>query len=232
MIQVPNHTQIPNEFIDKCMGDLTHAQFKVLIAICRKTIGWHKHSDYISISQIVDLAKVSNKTVVQALKELEKMGYITTEKSKRSTTLITINYSTTSVTSTPPSVTTTQASVMSTPVASVMSTHTKETIKETIYKYSDFVDLWNECNGTNLRVTEGKRKQIRARLKKFTESEIKDAIRARSNSQWIKDNKQHNNWDALFRNDDSLEKWLVRASESQKEKDAWAAQGFSPVGIL
>lgn len=231
MIQVPNHTQIPNTFIDESMSKLTHAQFKVLIAICRKTIGWHKHSDYISISQIVELANVSNKTVVQALKELEKMGYITTEKTKRSTTLITINYDATSVTSTPPSVTTTQASVMSTQDASVMSTHTKETIKETIYKYNNFVDLWNECNGTNLRVTEGKRKQIRARLQKFTESEINDAIKARSNSQWIKENNQHNNWDALFRNDDSLEKWLVRASESQKEKDAWTEKGFSPVVI-
>ena len=233
MIQVPNHTQIPNTFIDESMSKLTHAQFKVLIAICRKTIGWHKHSDYISISQIVELANVSNKTVVKALKQLEEMGYITTQKSKRSTTLITINYDTNSVTSTPPSVTTTQASVVSTQDASVLSTHTKETIKETIYKYSNFVDLWNKFNGTNLRVTEGKRKQIRARLNKFTESEIESAIKARSNSQWIKENNQHNNWDALFRNDDSLEKWLVRASESQKEeKDAWAAQGFSPVGIL
>jgi len=226
MIQVPNHTQIPNTFIDESMSKLTHAQFKVLIAICRKTIGWHKQSDYISISQIVELAGVSNKTVVGAIKELEKMGYITTQKSKRSTTLITINYGTISVTSTPPSVTTTQD-------ASVMSTHTKETIKETIYKYSELVDYWNECNGTQLRVTEGKRKQIKARLNKFTESEIQSAIKARSESQWIKENNQHNNWDALFRNDDSLEKWLVRASESQKEeKDAWEVQGFSPVGIL
>lgn len=233
MIQVPNHTQIPNEFIDKCMGELTHAQFKVLIAICRKTIGWHKHSDYISISQIMELANVSNKTVVNALVQLEEMGYITTQKSSHRTTLITINYQdSTSVVSTPTSVTSTQGSVMSTQVTSVMSTHTKETIKETIYKYSEFVDLWNECNGTQLRVTEGKRKQIRARLGKFTESEIESAIKARSNSQWIKENNQHNNWDALFRNDDSLEKWLVRASESSEEKDAWAEKGFSPVGIL
>lgn len=232
MIQVPNHTQIPNEFIDKCMGELTHAQFKVLIAICRKTIGWHKQSDYISISQIVELANVSNKTVVQALKELEKMGYITTQKSKRSTTLITINYSTASVTSTPPSVTTTQASVMSTQDASVMSTHTKETIKETIYKYTDFVDLWNECNGTKLRITDGKRNQIKARLKKFTEAEIELAIKTRGATKWIKENNQSNNWDAMFESDDSLEHWLLRSDEQAPEKDAWAAQGFSPVGIL
>lgn len=228
MIQVPNHTQIPNTFIDESMSKLTHAQFKVLIAICRKTIGWHKHSDYISISQIVELANVSNKTVVQALKELEKMGYITTEKTKRSTTLITINYDATSVTSTPPSVTTTQASVMSTQDASVMSTHTKETIKETIYKYSDFVDLWNQTYGTKLKVTESKKKQIRDRLKTFTEDEIKESIRNRAKDKWLNGDGIEflKEWSAFWRNDEKVERYLN--TDENSEKDAWAAQGFSP----
>ena len=108
----------------------------------------------------------------------------------------------------------------------------ENSINTNTINYQLYVEYWNECNKTNLRVTEGKRKQIRARLGKFTDTEIKSAIKARSESQWIKDNNQQNNWDALFRNDDSLEKWLVRASESQGEKDAWAEKGFSPVGIL
>ena len=232
MIQVPNHTQIPNVIIDEHMSKLSHAQFKVLMAICRKTIGWHKQSDYISISQIVELTGVSNKTVVGAINQLEKKGFIVTKKSNRSTTLITINYEVTSVVSTPTSVTITPPSVVSTPVTSVVSTHTKETIKENIYKYNNYVDLWNECNGTNLRITDTKRKQIRSRLKRFSESEIESAIRARGASDWIKNNNQGHNWNALFRNDDSLEKWLARASESQKDKDAWESQGFSPAGIL
>ncbi len=209
------------------MGELTHAQFKVLIAICRKTIGWHKHSDYISISQIVELANVSNKTVVSALKQLEEMGYITTQKSSHRTTLITINYQdSTSVVSTPTSVTSTQGSVMSTQVTSVMSTHTKETIKETIYKYSEFVDLWNECNGTKLRITDGKRNQIKARFKKFTEAEIESAIKARGSTKWVKENNQSNNWDAVFKSDDALEHWLLRSDEQSPEKDAWAKDGW------
>ena len=64
MLEVPNHTQIPNAIIDDLMSKLSHAQAKVLIAICRKTLGWHKQSDYISISQIMKLTSVSNKTVV------------------------------------------------------------------------------------------------------------------------------------------------------------------------
>ena len=225
MIQVPNHTQIPNEFIDKCMGELTHAQFKVLIAICRKTIGWHKHSDYISISQIVELAKVSNKTVVQALKELEKMGYITTQKSKRSTTLITINYESASVTSTPPSVTTTQASVMSTQVASVMSTHTKETLKETIYTDSkSYIPTLDE--EIAYFDENGYTKEHATKMYQFYSASVT------SNKQkYWKDSKGNyvRNWKQKC-----ISVWF--RDEGKKgdggNDDAWAAQGFSPVGIL
>ena len=176
----------------------------------------------------MELANVSNKTVVNALVQLEEMGYITTRKSERMTTLITINYEGASVMSTPPSVTTTQPSVMSTQVASVMSTHTKETNKKTIYKYSEFVDLWNECNGTKLRITDGKRNQIKARLKKFTEAEIESAIKARGSTKWVKENNQSNNWDAVFKGDDALEHWLLRSDEQSPEKDAWAKDGWKP----
>jgi len=230
MIQVPNHTQIPNTFIDESMAKLTHAQFKVLIAICRKTIGWHKHSDYISISQIVELANVSNKTVVKALKQLEEMGYITTQKSKRSTTLITINYNDTSVTSTPPSVVSTQGSVMSTQDTSVLSTHTKETIKETIYKYNDFVDSWNELHGTRLKVTESKKKQIRARLKTFTEDEIMESMRNRVKDEWLNgDGKKFlREWSAFWRSDEKIERYLNSSDSEKGAVDAWEAQGFKP----
>ena len=133
-MDVPNHTQIPNSIIDEHMKSLSPAQFKVLIAICRKTIGWHKQCDYISISQIVELAGVSNKTVINAIKDLERMEFIITEKSNRSTTKITLNYNVTSVLSTPTSGITTPPSGATTPVASGITTHTKETLKENIYK--------------------------------------------------------------------------------------------------
>lgn len=230
MIQVPNHTQIPNTFIDESMARLTHAQFKVLIAICRKTIGWHKHSDYISISQIMELANVSNKTVVNALVQLEDMGYITTRKSERMTTLITINYEGASVMSTPPSVTTTQPSVMSTQGASVMSTHTKETIKQTIYKYSEFVDLWNELYGTRLKVTESKKKQIRARLETFTQDEIMESMRNRVKDEWLngEGKKFLTEWSAFWRSDEKIERYLNSADSQSGAVDAWAKDGWKP----
>lgn len=129
-MDVPNHTQIPNSIIDEHMKSLTPAQFKVLIAICRKTIGWHKQSDYISISQIVELAGVSNKTVIAAVRDLEQFGFIVTQKSNRTTTHITLNYNVTSVLSTPTSGITTPPSVATTQDASGITTHTKETINK------------------------------------------------------------------------------------------------------
>jgi phage replication O-like protein O len=218
MSQVPSHTQIPNEFIDESMARLTHAQFKVLIAICRKTIGWQKKSDYISISQIMDLAGVSNKTVVNALSQLEDMGYITTKKSKHATTHITINYDSTSVTST-------QGSVMSTQVSSVMSTHTKEITKENIYMYKRFVTLWNETYGTDLRITDKKRGQIKARLKTFSDEEIERSIKNRANDEWINNEgkKYRGNWDSFWRNDDKIERYLNGSEGS----DSWQSKGFT-----
>jgi phage replication O-like protein O len=215
------------------MKELSGSEFKVIMAILRKTLGWHKWADYISISQIMEATGLSNRQSINCVNSLEKKGFIRTKKSKRRTTLITINFTEPSEKTSQGGENSSQGSEESSLATGEKSSHTKPNNKPINYKYSELVDYWNECNGTQLRVTEGKRKQIRSRLGKFTESEIQSAIKARSESQWIKENNQHNNWDALFRNDDSLEKWLVRASESQgEEKDAWTEKGFSPVGIL
>jgi phage replication O-like protein O len=211
------------------MKELSGSEFKVVMSILRKTLGWHKWADYISISQIMEATGLSNRQCINCVNSLEKKGFIKTKKVKRRTTLITINFTDPSEETSPDGENSSQGSEESSLATGEKSSHTKPNNKPININHSRFVDLWNECNGTQLRVTEGKRKQIKARLGKFTESEIQSAIKARSESQWIKENKQQNNWDALFRNDDSLEKWLVRASESQmEEKDAWAAQGYTP----
>lgn len=63
-ITAPNYTQIPNEILD-AMDTMTPAAFKVLIAICRRTFGWHKTRDVISLSQLVETTGLS-RTAVQA----------------------------------------------------------------------------------------------------------------------------------------------------------------------
>lgn len=60
----PNFTQIPNDLLDK-MADMSPAEFKVLMAICRKTFGWRKSHDVISLSQLEEMTGLS-RTAVQA----------------------------------------------------------------------------------------------------------------------------------------------------------------------
>jgi phage replication O-like protein O len=198
------------------MSELSHAQFKVLMAICRKTIGWHKQSDYISISQIVELTGVSNKTVVGAIKQLERKGFIVTQKSKHATTLITINYEVTSVTSTQGSVVSTQGSVVSTPVTSVVSTHTKETINKeesSIPSLEDVIDYFNRNGYT----TDSARKMYdyyqasvkgsRQKYWKDSRGNLVRSWRQKAQSVWFK------------------------PENKKKDGDSWEAQGFSPVVI-
>lgn len=73
----PNYTQIPNEIIDKWMRDLSGLQFKIIICICRKTFGWHKDKDKISVSQLEEMTGSSWRRMFNAVKDLEKVGMIT-----------------------------------------------------------------------------------------------------------------------------------------------------------
>jgi phage replication O-like protein O len=78
----PNYTQIPNVVFDYWMHVLTHAEFKVLCAICRKTFGWRKAEDYISTKQIVDMTGVSKRSVHECIASLHKKGLIEIIRSK------------------------------------------------------------------------------------------------------------------------------------------------------
>ena len=48
----PNYTQTPNEFFDELAPKLTEAELRVLIYVIRRTFGFHKKADAISLSQM------------------------------------------------------------------------------------------------------------------------------------------------------------------------------------
>jgi len=125
-----NHTQISNDFLEIHMKNLSGGATKVFLAISRKTIGWHKETDSISISQIMALTGLSNRGVINSISELEKNGLIKvfrkkTEKDFNYTNKYTIDYEESS-----------QGSEESSPISSEESSQTKETIKETKTKES------------------------------------------------------------------------------------------------
>jgi Bacteriophage replication protein O len=49
----PNTTPIPDEVFDELLADLSGAEIKVLLYICRRTFGWKKDSDNISLNQML-----------------------------------------------------------------------------------------------------------------------------------------------------------------------------------
>ena len=70
----PNTTQVPNFVFDVLMAKCGKAptRFFVLLAIIRKTYGWQKHEDLLSLSQIIELTGMSKNAVKDALKFWQK----------------------------------------------------------------------------------------------------------------------------------------------------------------
>ena len=97
------------------------------------------------------------------------------------------------------------------------------------YNYTQFVDSWNELYGTRLKLTESKKKQIRARLETFTQDEIMESMRNRVKDEWLNGEGKNflTEWSAFWRNDEKIERYLNN-STSVEVQDAWAKDGWKP----
>ena len=74
------------------MSKLSGSAGKVFIAISRKTIGWHKDTDFISYSQIQALTGLGKTSISNAIKELGKMDLITIKRVNGRMNNYSINY--------------------------------------------------------------------------------------------------------------------------------------------
>jgi len=75
-ITQPNYTQTPNDLFDHWLPHLSEGELKVLLVIMRKTFGWHKKRDRISISQLAKITGMKEETVINASKSLQGKGII------------------------------------------------------------------------------------------------------------------------------------------------------------
>lgn len=73
MYEIP-FTKVPNSIFD--IQGLNVYEFRILMHIIRKTIGFNKEADGISISQFIKATGISKPTVVKTIKSLEKMKFI------------------------------------------------------------------------------------------------------------------------------------------------------------
>lgn len=118
----PNWTQTPNRLFDEDMRDMSNVELRVVLVAVRKIRGFHKERDGISLSQFEEMSGLSRKSVIKGIKEAIARGvlYKIDSVGKKGESIYAL-----SVKSTIPSNST---SVVSTPVASGVSTHTKESL--------------------------------------------------------------------------------------------------------
>ncbi len=79
MTDQPNYTRLPNAIIE-AMPTLGNAELRVLLAIARKTIGYQKHSDRISLSQIEAMTGLTHRNAHAALHALIAKGMVVQEQ--------------------------------------------------------------------------------------------------------------------------------------------------------
>lgn len=96
--------------------------------------------------------------------------------------------------------------------------------KKTVKK---LVDYWNKQNDTNLRPTDRKRTQVDRRLDTFSEKELMTAIKNRAADDWVQQQGQASNWDAMFRNDDKIDHWLNRTPAEEDEQEEQFTEALS-----
>lgn len=70
------YTKLPNEFVDDVMPTISAISTVVYVAIARRTIGWQKDSDSISLSQLVRATGLTRPSVVKAINELAQRNLI------------------------------------------------------------------------------------------------------------------------------------------------------------
>src|ERR687886_1931070 len=88
----PHYTMVPDEIFDRYLADLSGAELKVLLYITRHTLGWHKHADRLSLTQICHgiLRRdgtpqdrgtgLHRETACRAIRALEQRGLITVRR--------------------------------------------------------------------------------------------------------------------------------------------------------
>lgn len=66
------HTKIPNDLLDKHMADMGVAELKVVLFAMRQTLGYHRASDGISLSQFMAATGLSRQGVLDGIENAKK----------------------------------------------------------------------------------------------------------------------------------------------------------------
>lgn len=126
---IPNSFQVPNAVIDELMAELSGAELKLYLFVLRKTKGWNKEADAISVSQFMEACKLSNRKVIDGCKRLVELGLLAQVTGSRGTKVFSVKNYTCEESSLVKKVHST--SEESSLVTSEESSHTKYQVKNT-----------------------------------------------------------------------------------------------------
>ncbi len=74
--QSPNHTQVPNDLFDKHLSEMKKSELKVVLAVIRHTLGFHRRKTRVSIRDIMGLTGLANASVTSGAEEAEARGLL------------------------------------------------------------------------------------------------------------------------------------------------------------
>lgn len=72
----PGYTQTPNLLFDEHMRDMSEVELKVVLCAIRKTLGWHKQLEPISLTQFQHLTGLSRKGVLLGIERAIERGVL------------------------------------------------------------------------------------------------------------------------------------------------------------
>lgn len=116
---ITNSFQVPNAVIDELMAELSGAELKCYLAILRKTKGWNKDFDAVSVTQLMSVTGLSNRAVIDACNHLVELNLLYQKTGSRGVKIFSVNLCNNFT------------SEKSSPVTSEKSSHTKNNIKNT-----------------------------------------------------------------------------------------------------
>lgn len=72
----PNYTQTPNELFDILMAQMTEAELRVVLVAVRKTLGYHRDYDAISLTQFENMSGLSRQAVIDGIEAAKERGLL------------------------------------------------------------------------------------------------------------------------------------------------------------
>lgn len=72
----PNYTQTPNDLFDSLMKSMGDAELRVILVAIRKTLGFHKQFEAISISQFMDMSGLTRQGAINGIQAAIEDGLL------------------------------------------------------------------------------------------------------------------------------------------------------------